>query len=79
MWWSMEWRRASGREDERSDEGFTELTMVFRDGLEDFKVDLAADERNSSADVLRDDRSLFSIFTSCNFPFQFLGFFVFCY
>ena len=38
--------------------------MVFRDGFEDFRVDLTAEERNSSADVLRDDRSLFSIFIS---------------
>lgn len=38
--------------------------IVFSDGFEDFRVNLTADEMNSSADVLRDDRSLFSIF--CN-------------
>jgi len=39
--------------------------MVFSEGFEDLRVNLTADERNSSADVLRDDRSLFSIFFVC--------------
>lgn len=44
-----------------SDEGFKLLIKVLMADLEEFNRNLAAEERNSSAEVCNDDRSLFSI------------------
>lgn len=60
--WEMDWWRARGRAEERGEEGGIEWIRVLRVGFEDFRDSFEADERNSSAEELRDERSLFSIF-----------------
>lgn len=51
----------------KSDEGFKLLIKVLMADLEEFNENLAAEERNSSAEVCNDDRSLFSIEFVCDF------------
>lgn len=53
--------RDRGREVERSEEGLMLWIKVFKVSFADFKDSLMADARKDSAEVCRDERSLFSI------------------
>jgi len=57
----MEVWRARGREVQRSEEGLMLWIKVFNEGFADLRESFTADARNDSADVCRDERSLFSI------------------
>lgn len=61
MDWEMNWWRERGREEEE-EEGLRLWIRVLREGFADLNPNFVADERNSSAEVWSDERSLFSIF-----------------
>lgn len=64
----MESWREWGRVKIRSDEGLIKaLIELLMADFEDLSCNLAAAERNSSAEDCRDDRSRFSIVVHCNF------------
>ena len=57
----MELEREGGREEERLEEGLMAWIRVLRDDFEDLMVSFVAEERNSSAEECREERSLFSM------------------
>lgn len=57
----MELWRARGSVVVRSEEGLTVWIRVLREGFMDLNPSFVVEERNSSAEDLREERSLFSI------------------
>jgi hypothetical protein len=57
----MERLRERGREEERSELGLMLWITVLRVGFEDFRLSFVAEDRNSGAEDLREERSRFSM------------------
>jgi hypothetical protein len=57
----MERWRERGREEERSELGLMLWIRVLRVGFEDLRLSFVAEERKSSAEDLREERSRFSM------------------
>lgn len=69
----IEWWREEGREEQRGEEAGMAWIKVLRVDFDDLRLSFPAEERKSSAEDRREERSLFSI-SEANFGFSVIPF-----